>query len=30
MAQEERIIYERLHAIIDEWKNKILKVTDET
>jgi hypothetical protein len=30
LAQEERIIYERLHTIIDEWKNQILKVTNET
>jgi hypothetical protein len=28
LAKEERILYERLHAIINEWKNKILKVTD--
>jgi DNA replication initiation complex subunit (GINS family) len=30
LAQEERILYERLHSIIDEWKSKMLKVTDET
>jgi len=30
LAQEERILYTRLHTIIDEWKTKILKVTDET
>jgi len=30
LAKEERILYERLHTIINEWKNKILKVTDET
>jgi len=30
LAKEERILYERLHTIISEWKNKILKVTDET
>ncbi len=29
MAQEERIVYERLHDIIDEWKNKILEATEE-
>ncbi len=29
MAQEERIVYELLHSVIDEWKNKILKVTEE-
>jgi hypothetical protein len=30
LAKEERILYTRLHTIIDEWKNKILKVPDET
>jgi len=30
LATEERILYERLHTIINEWKNKILKVADET
>jgi hypothetical protein len=30
LAQEERTLYARLHTIIDEWKSKILKVTDET
>jgi len=30
LAQEERILYQRLHTIINEWKTKILKVTDET
>jgi len=30
LAQEERTLYTRLHTIIDEWKTKILKVTDET
>jgi hypothetical protein len=30
LAQEERTLYTRLHTIIDEWKNKILKVPDET
>jgi len=30
LAQEERILYTRLHTIINEWKTKILKVTEET
>jgi len=30
LAQEERILYTRLHTIIDDWKNKILKEADET
>jgi len=30
MAKEEHILYERLHTLINEWKSKILKVTDET
>jgi len=30
LATEERILYERLHTIINEWKTKILKVPDET
>lgn len=30
LATEERILYERLYTIVDEWKNKILKVSDET
>jgi len=30
LAKEERTLYTRLHTIIDEWKNKILKVTEET
>jgi len=30
LAQEERTLYTRLHTIISEWKNKILKVPDET
>jgi len=29
LATEERIIYERLHTIIKEWKSKILRVTEE-
>jgi len=30
LAKEERILYQRLNTIINEWKNKILKVPDET
>ncbi len=29
MALEERLIYEDLHDLINEWKNKILQVTEE-
>jgi len=30
LAKEERMLYERLHIIINQWKSKILKVPDET
>jgi hypothetical protein len=30
LAKEEHTLYQRLHTIINEWKTKILKVTDET
>jgi len=30
LATEEHILYQRLHTIINEWKNKILKAADET
>jgi len=30
LATEEHTLYQRLHKIINEWKNKILKATDET
>lgn len=30
MAVEERLLYERLHAIINEWKNKIAEVKEAT
>lgn len=29
LAQEERILYERLYTIVNEWKSKILKVLEE-
>jgi len=29
LAKEERMLYTRLHTIINEWKTKILKVPDE-
>jgi len=30
LAREERILYERLYTIINEWKSKILKVTEKS
>lgn len=30
LAKEERILYERLYTVINEWRNKILKVGDDT
>jgi len=29
MAREERMLYEHLHAVIDEWRSKISKLEDE-
>jgi len=30
LAAEEDILYERLYSMVNEWKNKILRVSDET
>jgi len=30
LTREERVLYQRLYTVINEWKSKILKVADET